>query len=392
MSTGPRKTRLFTPGPTPVPDEVLRALSAPIIHHRTPQWQRSFQEVLNGLRALYGTSGEPVMYTASGTGAMESAVCNLVEAGDEVIVASFGRFGERWAEIATAYGATVHHHQTVWGDRPDHDAIAEFAAQHPNAKVLFTTHSETATGAVSDAAAIASAVRAKRGDLLLVLDAISSLGAIPIHMDEWGYDAVITGSQKALMVPPGLAFAALSEKAEQRTNEVSTPRFYLDWRKTLAAQRKSPPSTPFTPALTIVLGLEVALDMIAREGSEAIHDRHVLYGRATRAAVAALGLDLFGPDDDSSCILTSVRVPDGVDGAAIPKKMRDEYGITIAGGQAHLKGKIVRLGHCGWVDVFDLVGMVAAFERALVELGHDAPVGEGVAAAQRVLTPLLVRG
>jgi serine---pyruvate transaminase len=380
----PIKTHLFTPGPTPVPDEVLRAMAAPVIHHRTPAFQAVLQEVLDGIPRLFGTTNAVAMFTASGTGAMESAVANLVNPGDVVLVAQFGRFGQRWAEIARAYGATVQEHATEWGERPDPEAIAAFVAEHPDAVALFTTHSETSTGTVSDAGAIASAVRGVRDDLLLVLDAISSLGAVECRADEWGYDVVVAGSQKALMLPPGLAFACVSERAEARAQQVTSPAFYLSWQKALDAHRKSPASTPFTPALTIVLGAQVALRMIFDEGLDAVYARHIRLGRATRAAMGALGFDLFGPDDDSSAVLTAVRVPEDVDGTKIPATLRT-YGVTIAGGQVHLKGRIFRLGHCGWVNDLDLVLGIAALERGLVELGMEIEAGAGVSAAQRVL-------
>lgn len=385
----PIKTHLFTPGPTPVPPEVLAAMAAPVIHHRTPAFQTVLGEVLERLPTLFGTQHDVAMFTASGTGAMESAVANLVEPGDEVLVAEFGRFGQRWAQLAERFGATVHVHSTERGQRPDPGGVAAFVAEHPAARVFFTTHSETSTGAVSDAGAIAAAIRGTgREDLMLVLDAISSIGAVECRMDDWTYDVVVTGSQKALMTPPGLAFAAISPRAFEHAQNATAPRLYLDWAKALGAHRKSPASTPFTPALTVVLGLQVALAMIDEEGLANVYRRHVDLGRAARAAVRALGFELFGPDDDSSAVLTAVRVPDGVDGAGIPKRMRD-YGVTIAGGQDDLKGQIFRLGHTGYVNAFDSVLCIAALERALVELGMDIDTGAGVAAAQRSLVGAL---
>lgn len=385
----PRKTHLFTPGPTPVPDAVLRAISAPMIHHRTPQWQGEFEEVLGGLQQVFGTQHPVAVFASSGTGAMESAVANLVALGDEVVVASFGRFGERWAEIATSWGATVHHHRTEWGTRPDPDSIAEYCAQHTSAKVVFCTHSETSTGTVSDARALAGALRRSCGeDTILVLDAISALGAAPMQMDKWGWDVVVSGSQKALMTPPGLGFAAISDRAQAmaaRRAGQGAHTFYFDWERTLKAQAKSPASTAFTPAASIVQGLRVALEMMFEEELDHIYLRHARHGAAIRAGVKALGFDLFSPDDSSSVVLTAVAIPDGVDGAAIPKQMRDEYGVTVAGGQVHLKGKIVRLGHCGWVNDFDMLVCMGAFERALTELDVTIPAGQGVAAVQQSL-------
>ncbi len=383
MVMHPRKVHLFTPGPTPVPDEVLRELSAPIIHHRTPQWQEAFGDVLTGLKRVFGTQHDVATFATSGSGAMESAVANLVRPGDEVVVAAHGRFGVRWSQMAERYGATVHVHETERGQRPDPDEVGAFVASKPNARVVFCTHSETSTGAVSDAEALAASIRSQAGeDPLLVLDAISSLGAARMEADAWGWDSVVAGSQKALMVPPGLAFASISPRALERARETTDGRWYLDWPKAVDAHRKSPPSTPVTPALTIVLALKVALRMLEDEGLDNVFERHVRLGRATRAAVGALGFELFSPDDDSSVALTAVRVPEGVDGTKIPSTLK-EYGVTVAGGQDDLKGKIFRLGHCGWVNELDVVLMIAALERGLVELGIDIEAGAGVAAAQR---------
>jgi aspartate aminotransferase-like enzyme len=333
---------------------------------------------------VFGTEHDVATFGASGSGAMESAVANLVRPGDEVVVAAHGRFGMRWAQIAERYGATVRVHETERGRRPDPHEVGSFVARHPDAKVVFCTHSETSTGAVSDPQAIAASIKAQAGDdPLLVLDAISSLGAAPVQADAWGWDSVVAGSQKALMVPPGLAFASISPRALERARETTAGRWYFDWPKAVDAHRKSPASTPVTPALTIVLGLQVALGLVFDEGLDEVYARHVRLGRATRAAVHALGLELFGPNDDSSVALTAVKVPEGVDGARIPAVLK-EYGVTIAGGQDDLKGRIFRLGHCGWVNELDVVLMVAALERGLAEVGgFDFEVGAGVAAAQR---------
>lgn len=381
----PVKTHLFTPGPTTLPQAVIAAMAGPIMHHRTPEWQACFTRVLDRLPALFGTSGSVAMFTTSGSGAMECAIANLVNAGDEICVVSFGRFGARWAAIAERYGAVVHHLEMPLGQRPDPEAAAEFVAKYPHAVACFTTHSETATGAVSDAGALAAAIRKSCGDdLLLVMDAISSLGAVEVCMDTWGYDVVVTGSQKALMVPPGLSFVAVSDRARARGLQVTSPRFYLDWEKALNAHAKSPASTPFTPALTIVLGLDAALDLLDEEGMSAVYLRHVRHGHAMRAAMQALGLKLFSPDDPSSAILTAVWVPNSIDGGALPALLRS-WGVTIAGGQDDLKGEIFRVGHCGHVNDFDILVAVGAVERGLAELGHSFDHGAGVATAQQTL-------
>lgn len=380
----PAKTHLFTPGPTEVPDEVLRAMSAPLVHHRTAPFQEALGDVLDGLGKVFGTGHDVATFAASGTGAMEAAVSSLVRPGDEVVVAEFGRFGARWGQIAERWGATVHVHSTPRGERPDPEQVAAFVADHPRARAVFTTQSETSTGVVSDARALGEALRAAAGDeALLVLDAISGLGASEVRADEWDWDVVVAGSQKALMVPPGLAAASISPRALERAREDVSGRFYFDLAKVADAHRKSPPSTPFTPALTLVLGMQVALRLMAEEGLDAIYARHMRHGRATRAAMQALGLELFGPDDDSSCVLTAVRVPEGVDGTRIPARLRAD-GVVVAGGQDDLKGRIFRLGHCGWVNDLDVVLLIAAVERGLAEVGVEIDPGAGVAAAQRV--------
>jgi aspartate aminotransferase-like enzyme len=381
----PKKTHLFTPGPTPVPDAVLRAMSAPVIHHRTPAFQEILGRTLPGVAKVMGTANPVAMFTSSGTGAMESAVVNLVSPGDEVVVAAFGHFGKRWADIAGAYGATVHLHETPWGSRPDPDAVGQFVAQYPNARVVFSTHSETSTGTVSDAEALAASIRQQGGDdRILVLDAISSLGASRVEADTWGWDVVVAGSQKALMVVPGLAFASVSSRAREHAKNNSSSSFYWNWEKNLNAHAKDPASTAFTPALSIVIGLDVALSMMFDEGLDNVYARHIEFGRAVRSAIGALGFDLFSPDDDSSCVLTAAAVPEDIDGTRIPAKLR-EYGVTIAGGQAHLKGRIFRVGHCGWVNALDIVLAIAALERGLTEIGIEIEPGAGVAAVQREL-------
>jgi serine---pyruvate transaminase len=269
-----------------------------------------------------------------------------------------------------------------WGTKIEPSELDRVLGESP-AEVVFTTLSETSTGVVNDIQGLAE-VAHKHGALLAV-DAVSALGAIPVNQDEWNVDVVVSGSQKALMCPPGLAFASVNEAALKRAEESPGRRFYFDWGQTAKGQRKDPPDSPFTPAVGIFMALDVALEMILEtEGLDNVFRRHALLGRATRDAVKALDLEIFGPEDEHANVVTALKVPDGVDGGKIPKIMRDKYRITVAGGQSQLKGKIVRIAHCGYFGAFDILTAVSALEMALSELGHDLELGAGVAAAQRV--------
>jgi aspartate aminotransferase-like enzyme len=269
-----------------------------------------------------------------------------------------------------------------WGTKIEPAELDRVLGESP-AEVVFTTLSETSTGVVNDIQGLAE-VAHKRGALIAV-DAVSALGAIPVNQDEWDIDVVVAGSQKALMCPPGLSFASVNEAALRRASESPGRRYYFDWEKTAKGQRKDPPDSPFTPAVGLFMALDVALEMILEtEGLDAVFERHALLGRATREAAKALDLEIFGPEDERANVVTAIKVPEGVDGGKIPKIMRDKYRITIAGGQSQLKGKIVRIAHCGYFGAFDILTAIGALEMALSELGHDTELGAGVAAAQRV--------
>ncbi len=385
---GPIEPFLATPGPSNVPEAVRRAMSGPVIHHRSGEFSGIFRDVCERAPALLGMAGDLAVLTCSGTGAMQAVIENLTRPGDHVLVASFGRFGQRWAEIATALDRRVSHLELEWGLRPDPAAIAEHAASHPDAVLLLTTHSETSTGAVSDAEAIAAAVHAVRPELMLGIDAISSGAALRFEFDAWGFDAVVSGSQKAWMLPPGLAFAGLSARAEAQMRELLSGTgphpYYLDLARALDRQREAA-TTPWTPAHVLVQGLQAALDLIEAEGMVARDARHRRHGRATRAALAALGVEGFSPDHDSSGILTAFEVPDGLTADGIRGYLRDRAGITTAGGQARLKGRIVRIGHCGWFGDGHLLTTIAQLERALAAGGHRVEPGAGIAAAEAAL-------
>jgi len=368
------KKYLFTPGPTPVPPQVLAALAEPVVHHRSPDFKPIYERCLARLREVCRTERDVLLFAASGTGAFEAAVANLVSPGDPHLVVSAGNFGERWAAMTAAYGADVDHLRYAWGETPDADDVrARLGARA--AKAVWVVHSETSTGVVADIQAIAAAAR--EAGALVVVDAVSSLGAVPCETDRWGLDVVVSGSQKALMTPPGLGLCAVSDAALGATG--TSPRFYFDWERTRKAQAKL--DAAFTPPVSLVAGLDVALGLLLEEGLEAAFDRHVRLGRAARAGVKAMGLELFSPDEDRSAVVTAVRVPEGVDSGAVVQALRDRFGMTIAGGQGELQGKIFRLGHIGWFDVFDITTMLAAVEIVLADLRADIERGAAVTAA-----------
>jgi serine---pyruvate transaminase len=376
------KSYLMTAGPTPLPPEVSLAMAEPMLYHRAPAFVDVYARVLRRLRQVFATQNDVLIFASSGTGALESAAANLVRGGQPALVASCGKFGERWAELSDAYGGHTVHWETEWGSKIDPAGLDRVLADNPDVEVVFTTFSETSTGVINDVRELGDV--AHRHGALIVVDAVSGLGAVPIPQDEWNLDVVVAGSQKALMSPPGLGFASPNEAALEYAAASHTPRFYFDWARTLAGQRKDPPDSPFTPAVGLVAALDVALGMIEEEGLDEVFERHRLLGRACREAVRALDLETFGPDDDNANVVTAISLPESIDGGQVPKLMRDRYGITIAGGQAKLKGRIARLAHCGYFGAFDILLTLSAFEMTLSELGHDVELGAGVSAAQRV--------
>jgi serine---pyruvate transaminase len=379
------KRYLFTPGPTPVPPEVLAALAEPIVHHRGRDYRALFGECLERLQAVCRTASDVLLFTCSGTGAMESAVANLCSAGDRVVVVSAGSFGERWQKLAAAYGCEVEVVAYEWGETPSADDLAARLDELGGAKAVFLTHSETSTGVVADVQALAEA--AKAAAALVVVDGVSSLGAVPLETDAWGIDVVASGSQKALMTPPGLGLVSVSGAAWEALGR--SPRFYFDWEKTRAGQEKL--DSAFTPAVTLVRGLNVALGLLLEEGLEAAFDRHARLGRACREGVKAMGLELFSPDEDRSAVVTAVRSPDGVDSAELVLTLRDRYGVTLAGGQGDLKGKIFRIGHIGYYDVFDIATALGAVELALADAGAEIERGVAVTRALETFAAIPAR-
>ena len=377
------KRYLLTPGPTPVPPEVLLAAAEPVIHHRAPRFTEILTEVVAGLKYVYQTTNDVLIFASSGTGAMESAVVNLVAPGDAVLVASCGNFGERWVKLNKTWGAAITLLDFEWGTRVDPAQIAAALQANSKIKAVFVQFSETSTGVVNDIRAIGEIVGAT--DAVLVVDAISGLGATDLPTDEWGVDVCVAGSQKALMIPPGLAYVAVSPKAWKLVESNPTPRFYFDW---IAARKKmtgDSAQTPYTPAVSLMVAQNKAIEMIREEGLENVFARHRVLGRACKEGVKALGLELFGPDDPEANSVTAVKVPAGVDGGKIGKIARDKYGVWLAGGQGKLKGQIFRFGHCGYFGAFDIIVGLSCVEMVLAELGYPVKWGASVGAAEQVL-------
>ena len=372
----PEKRYLMTPGPTPAPPEVLQAIAQPVIHHRGPDYRRLYAESLARLREVFRTEQEVLLFGGSGSGAMESAVANLCSPGDPVLVVSAGYFGERWASIAKEYRAEVDHLRYAWGEIPTVDDLVARLRER-EARAVFFTHSETSTGVVVDPQPVAAAAR--DAGALSVIDAVSSLGAVPLETDAWGIDVVASGAQKALMTPPGLALVTASAAAWERSAAGTSPRFYWDWERTRKGQATL--DAPVTPPVSLVAGLNVALGLLLEEGLEAAFERHRRLGRACRQGLKAMGLELSSPDDDSSAIVTAARAPEGIDSDELVLLLRDRHGVTLAPGQGELKGKIFRIGHIGYYDVFDITTALASVELALVELGAEIERGVAVTRA-----------
>ena len=375
------KDYLITAGPTPLPPRVMSAMGEPVVYHRAPAFDALFARILERLPRVFGTRNDVIVFTSSGTGAMESAVSNLVAPGQPVLACAGGKFGERWIELGEAYGAEVVRYEPGWGARLDPAEVDRLLSEHPDIEVVYATLSETSTGVVHDVRALAETARGHGA--MLVVDAISGVGAAELRQDEWGIDVVIGGSQKALMSPPGLGFVSVSQRALDDAGQRPGGRYYFDWSRAIAEQRKDSPATPFTPAVTLLRALDVALELIEEEGLEAIMARHDLLARAARAGARGLGLELFGDPDERSTVVTAVELPDSIDGAKVPKLLR-ERGITANGGQGQLKGRIIRIAHCGYFGAFDVITILAGLELALNELGADVELGAGVAAAQQV--------
>ncbi len=376
-----KKRYLLAPGPTPVIEEALLEMAMPILHHRTPQFSAIIGEAKEGLKYLFQTKGDVLILCASGTGAMEGSVSNLFSPGDNVIVINGGKFSERWVDICGAYGLNVQEINVEWGKAVDPSIVRDTLKKNKGIKGVFVQASETSTTVAHPVKELAEIVR-DMADTILVVDGISGVGVFDIPMDKWGIDVLVSGSQKALMLPPGLSFVALSDKAWQFSEDAKLPRYYFDFRKERDKLRDN--TTAYTPAISLIVGLRKVLQNIREEGLETIFARHESLAMAARAAIIALGLRLLAPDSPSNCA-TGFFVPDGIDGGKFARFLRDELGITIAGGQGHLKGKILRIAHMGYIDMFDIIVAISGLEMAFKRFGYNVEFGRGVAAAQEIL-------
>ncbi len=378
------KQYLLSPGPTPIPDEVQLAMARTMIHHRTPEFARVLDEVRQGLKTLFGTRNDVIVLASSGTGAMEAAAANLFSPQDKVIVVNGGKFGERWLRICRAFGLDVAEIKVEWGRAVEPGAVEAALRAHPDARGVFIQASETSTTTLHPVREIAALTR-DRGPLLVV-DGVTAVGVLSVPMDDWGIDALVTGSQKALMLPPGLAFIGLSDRAWQRTRETASPRFYFDLESERKGQAKG--STAYTPAVSLVFGLSAALRLMRQEGLDRVYARHDRMARATRAAVTAMGLELLSPHDPSPAA-TGLYLPDGADGDALLDYLRARMGVTLAEGQDHLQGKVIRIAHVGHMGAFDVIVAVSALEMAFRKFHLPVKLGRGVAAAQEILMEAL---
>jgi serine---pyruvate transaminase len=371
------KKRLFTPGPTPVPETVMLKMAEPLIHHRNAEFGEIFKRVNQNLQYLFQTTQPVLTLTCSGTGGVESTFVSLFSPGDTIISVNGGKFGERWVKMPKAFGMNVIEIKNEWGKAPTVEEIASALKQAPNAKAVYLTHSETSTGTATDVKKLARVIR-ETSSALVCVDGITSIGAHEFRFDEWGIDVCVTGSQKGLMIPPGLAFVALSKRAVEAMKVSKLPKFYFDLRKSLKSFEEN--TTPWTPAISLIVGLDQALEMIRTETIERIWQRHQLLATSIRNGVEALGLTLFS--DFPSFAVTPVWVPQGVEWKMFNKILKNTYGITIAGGQEEYSGKIFRISHLGYYDQLDALGVIGALEHTLHDCGWKFESGTGVKAVQ----------
>lgn len=374
-----KKYYLLSPGPTPIPDEVLAVAAQPIIHHRTPEFSKIFMEVSEGLKYVFSTKEEVYILTSSGTGAMEAAVVNTLSPGDKVIAVNGGKFGERWGNICRAYGVDVKEIVLEWGDDFTKEQLEAELKTNPGVKAVFATLSETSSGALFDIQGFGEVV--SKTEAILVVDGISGIGATRCPMDEWKVDVFVSGSQKSFMIPPGLAYIALSSKAWKMVEKAKLPRFYFDLKK--AKKNLENKTTPWTPAISLIIQQKKALDIIKTMGLEKILEHHRILGETTRAGVKALGLELLAKKPGN--ILTAIKVPAGLDGVKLVKTMQSKYLAYIAGGQDPYKGKIFRIAHLGYMGGFDIITALSALEMTLADLNFNFEKGSSVKAAETVL-------
>ncbi len=374
---------LLLPGPTPIPARVARAMDRPMVNHRGPEFKAVIEEVIDGVKKIYQTEERVLIYPGSGTGGLEAAVVNFISPGDKVLAISIGVFGDRFAEIATRFGAQVEKMDFAWGKGADPEQIRERIAKDKNGeiKAVLITHNETSTGAFNDIKTIRKAM----GDhpALFMVDAVSGLAAIDLRMDEWNLDVVISGSQKAFMLPPGLCFMAFSDRALKIQEKTNNNKYY--WDVTVGLQYQAKGQTPFTPPISLYYGLQEALKMMLEEGLENIIIRHASYRDMVRSSLREMGLQLLTEDRFASNAVTSVRAPASIGANLIRKHMLEEFNIILAGGQQSLDDVIFRVGHLGYVRELDLVSVLTALEISLVKFGHQMELGAGVKKAQQFI-------
>jgi aspartate aminotransferase-like enzyme len=374
-----KKYYLLSPGPTPIPDEVLAAAAQPIIHHRTPEFSEIFMQVSEGLKHVFQTKEDVFILTSSGSGAMEAAIVNTLSPGDNVITINGGKFGERWGAICRAYGVNVREIKLEWGADFSAEQLAAELKANPGVKAVFSTLSETSSGAIYDIKGYGEVV--SQTEAILVVDGISGMGATPCPMDEWKVDIIVSGSQKSFMIPPGLAYIAFSPKAWKLVETAKLPRFYFDAKKAKKSLEKK--TTPWTPGVSLIIQQKKALDIIRAQGLEGILEHHRILGEATRAGIKALGLELLAKNPGN--ILTAAKVPAGIDGVQLVKTMQGKYKAYIAGAQDPNKGKFFRIAHLGYMGGFDIITSLSALELTLADLGYSFEKGCSIGAAESVL-------
>jgi aspartate aminotransferase-like enzyme len=375
------KKYLFTPGPVPVPEEILLEMARPIIHHRTTEFEKLFAEVREGLKYIFQTKEEVFVLASSGTGAMEGAVSNTLSRGDKAIVVNGGKFGERWGKICQAFGVDVHEIKVEWGEAIDPQQIKDALGKDRSIRAVLMQASETSTGVMHPTKEIAEITR-QRDDVVLIVDGITAVGVFPLPFDEWGIDVLVAGSQKAFMLPPGLAFAAMSEKAWKFREKSNLPKFYFDFKRYLKDAKDN--TVPWTPAVTLVIGLAAVLRNLKNEGLEKVYMRHARLAQGTREGIKAMGLGLYAKHSPSTA-LTAAVAPTDINAGKIISGLRDRFGMTVAGGQDQAKGKIFRISHMGFIDRADIIAVISAIECVLRDLGYKFDFGAGAKRASEIL-------
>ncbi|MBI2487000.1 MAG: alanine--glyoxylate aminotransferase family protein [Deltaproteobacteria bacterium] len=375
------KKYLFTPGPVPVPEEILLEMARPIIHHRTADFEKIFAEVRDGLKYVFQTKEEVFVLASSGTGAMEGAVANTLSSGDKALVVDGGKFGERWTKICKAFGVEVEEIKVEWGEAVDPNLIKDALKKDPSIRAVLMQSSETSTGVMHPTKEIAAITR-ERDDVILIVDGITAVGVFPLPFDELRIDVLVAGSQKAFMLPPGLAFASMSGKAWKFRERSDLPKFYFDFKRYLKDAKDN--TTPWTPPVALVIGLAAVLKNYKNEGLEKIHKRHATLAQGTREAIKAIGLELYAKDSPSTALTAAVSPP-GIGAGKIISGLRERFGMTVAGGQDQAKGKIFRISHMGFIDRSDIIAVISAIECVLRDLGHKFDFGAGTKKASEIL-------